>query len=390
MRRLALLVALLLTTFSGRSFCVELVPIYTPAPRPYGVSIVDVRGDETKLYLWTSAHDLIAINKRQLLAGKPSIEYLPAARWDGEFFGRPTSAIEPFDSPAVDTGFHPVLWRAGTHRVHIRAAYCEEGAEKFHELMIDGLRVETGMDPCMTFTTPVLLDGKIWLGTYIQGEYSEGPGIGVLVFDLQRRQRVFQIRQALGLGESVLLLADAVLGGVWIVNRSAIHFYNREFQLLAKWYYSEQMDRAAKRWSVLELSKRPKLHDAFAVIGRIINTAPDAEGSSVSTKGISAYQDQVNLLPKKVRESFWLHYDEFERTLFPMWQKTYMEFGNGGNAFRPAWRVISCLQIHGQGGGSWDADKLVQSLTVATQPSSPGKDDTTPTAPEADQACPAF
>lgn len=403
MQRFGVWLALLLAVVSSKVFSAEFAPIYTPPPHAYGVSIEGIRGDDAKLYLWTSARYLIAIDKQALLTGSPSVEYLSAFRWDKEFSSRPTSAIEALVRPPDAPSFSAVPWRAGTNRVHIKSAYCEEGTEEFHELRIDGLQVDTGMDPCMDFTDPVLFDGNVWMGTYTSGEYSNGPGIGVLVFDLQRRKRVFQIRKSLGPGDKVSMLADEGLGGVWIVNRSAIHFYNREFQLLAKWYYSEQMDTAARNWSILALSKRPKPHDAFAVLGRIINTPPERESGDaeklqqplngerwVTTKGIAAYQRYVEGLPSKVRNGFWLHYDDFERRIFPMWRKDYMVYGNGGKGFLPARELAVCLHVNGEGGRSWGAEDVVQRIVVATQPDAQAHYVDPPPPLAASKSCPSF
>lgn len=397
------LLALSLILFSGRAFGVEVLPIYTPPAQPYGVAVTAVRGDETRLLLWTNTRDLIALDKQELLIGNPSGEYLSASRWEKEFSFRRTSAIEalmrPFDAPS----FSAVPWRAGTHSVHIKPAYCDEGASEFHELRIDGLKVDTGMDPCMSFTEPVLFDGKLWVGTFTQGEYAVGPGIGVLVFDLQRRQRVFQINRTLGPGNEVSMLADEELGGVWIVNRSAIHFYGRDFQLLTKWYYSEQMDPSARSWAVLEMSKQRKSHDAFAVVGRIINTPPERETGDVdklpqalegdrwvTTKGIAAYQRYVEGLPPRVRNGFWLFYDDFERRTIPMWHKKYMDFGNGGKGFIAARELLVCLYAHGEGGRSWGAEDVIQRIVVATQFNAKG-DYVDPPAPlVVSKSCPTF
>jgi hypothetical protein len=350
---------------------VQAFPITMQRPTSEGSKVVEIRIDAQNIYLQTNTGELIRIDKLALLKGNVKAGTLTLEQWTA--IKKPAPSLEPTNQDSDKT-----TWLFGYQTVLVQHAYCGEGEDKWHALKIDGLDVDTGMDNCMTLFDPLRFNGKLWFRTK-EPSYTDRKGIGILVFDAVKKRRVGRIAKDLAGGDSGLMLVDADLNGVWVVNDLAIHFFNRALKGKPLVYYSEQFDPDVKNWSVTLLSKNRRNHNQFAAAARIIMTPPPwspwpdkaylerlAQQRSVTAAGIPDYVKAVEQLSPRIRSNFWMEYNHFERMHFPFWGLKPMTEENGGAQFKAASRLLSCLY---EKAGSPDSNPrdLVMNIALVAQ-----------------------
>lgn len=367
-----LLLALAIQFALPFALAIQAFPIFMPPPSAEGAKAIDIRVDAHDLYLKTSSSEIIRIDKLALLGGKVRASALTLQQW--------TAIKEPTpDLSLNDRNDGSSTWLLKNQKIRVKHAYCAEGHDDWHALQIDSRKIDTGIESCMALLDPLYFDGKLWFGTSYPGEYADLPGVGILIFDVANRRRFAQIGKALAGGGSGLMRVDADLDGVWVVNDQAIHFFDRSLKRKALAYYSEQFDPTAKNWSQVLISNEHRNHNPFAVAARIIMTPPieSAEADDayalrlarnrwVTVVGIADYEGEVALLSQRIRSNFWIRYDAFEKQHFPAWGSKPMTKEHGGNEFREASRILSCL-YESAGSPQWSPRSLVLNIVAAVE-----------------------
>lgn len=366
------LISVLIIQFTlSLAFAVHASPIKMQRPTAEGSKVVEIRIDAQNLYLQTNTGELIGIDKLALLKGNVKASTLTLEQWTAIKKAGPS--LEPTNQDSDKT-----TWLIGNRTVLVQHAYCGEGEDKGHLLKIDALKVDTGMGKCMTLFDPLRFEGKLWFRTKEPG-YSDRKGIGILVFDAVTKRRVGRIANDLAGGDSGLMLVDADLNGVWVINDLAIHFFDRALKGKPLAYYSEQFDPDVKNWSVTLLSKNRRNHNQFAAAARIIMTPPPwtpwpdkaylerlAQERAVTAAGISDYVKAVEQLSPRIRSNFWMEYNNFERMHFPFWGLKPMTEENGGTEFKAASRLLSCLHEKA-GSPDWNPRDLVMNIASVAE-----------------------
>lgn len=366
-----LLIVLISQLILPLALAVQAVPINMQRATAEGSKVVEIRIDARNLYLQTYTGELIGIDKLALLKGNVKASTLTLAQWTAIKKAGPS--LEPTNQDSDKT-----TWLFGNQTVLVQHAYCGEGEDKWHALKIDGLKVDTGMDNCMTLFDPLRFNGKLWFRTK-EPSYTDLKGIGILVFDAVTKRRAGRIAKDLAGGDSGLMLVDADLNGVWVVNDLAIHFFDRALKRKTIVYYSEQFDPDAKNWSATLLSKNRRNHNQFAAAARIIMTPPPwksyvdhaylerlAQERSVTTAGISEYRKAVEQLSPRIRSNFWMEYNDFDRMHFPFWGSKPMTKENGGTEFKAASRLLACLYERA-GSPDWNPRELVMNIASVSE-----------------------
>ena len=350
---------------------VQALPINMQRETAEGSKLVEIRIDARNLYLQTNTGELIDIDKSALIEGNVNASTLTLNEWTA--IKKTAPSLEPINQER-----DRITWLLGNRTVLVQHAYCGEGEDKWHTLKIDGLKVNTGMEKCMTLFDPLRFNGKLWFRTN-EPSYTDRKGIGILVFDAAKKRRVGRIGKDLAGGDSGLMLVDADLNGVWVVNDLAIHFFNRALKRKIIFYYSEQFDPDVKNWSATLLSKNRRNHNQFAAAARIIMTPPPwksyvdhaylerlAQERSVTTAGIPDYVKAVEQLSPRIRSNFWMEYNNFDRMHFPFWGSKPMTKENGGTKFKAASRVLACL-YEKAGSPDWNPRQLVLNIASVSE-----------------------
>ncbi len=367
-----LLVAMLIQFVLLHASAIEAFPIAIRSPTPEGAKAIAIRIDAQNLYVKTSSNEIIRVDKLALLAGNVNASAATLEQW---------AAIKELAPDLVlsDKQEWTSTWRLGDLKILVKDAYCAEGLQQQHALQIAGRKVDTGLADCMGLFEPLHFNGKLWLRTNDPGEYGDLPGVGILVFDLAKKRRFARISSVLVGGDAGLMLVDADLDGVWVVNDQAIHFFDRALKRRALAYYSEQFDPTGENWSVTKVSNERRSHNQFAVAARIIMTphirraeADDAYAARlaqnrwVTVDGIADYKKAVSRLPLDVQSKFSVRYDNFERRYFPFWAGKYMTKENGGSNFLAGSRLLSCL-YESAGSPDWLPREMVLRIAAASQ-----------------------
>lgn len=367
-----LLIALIVQFTLPLALAVQAFPIAMQRPTAEGSKVVEIRIDAQNLYLQTNTGELIGIDKLALLKGNVKVSTLTIVQWTA--IRKPAPNLEP-NNLGDDTS----VWQLGNQTIFVQRPNCSsEGEKKRNVLKIDGLEVDTGMDNCMTLFDPLRFEGKLWFRTN-EPSYTDRKGIGILVFDAVTKRRVGRIAKDLAGGDSGLMLVDADLNGVWVVNDLAIHFFDRALKGRPLVYYSEQFDPDVKNWSATLLSKNRRNHNQFAAAARIIMTPPPwkrwtdkaylerlAQERSVTAAGISEYVKAVEKLSPRIRSNFWIEHNDFDRMHFPFWGLKPMTEKNGGREFKAASRLLSCL-YEKAGSPDWNPRELVMNIALVAE-----------------------
>lgn len=196
-------------------------------------------------------------------------------------------------------------------------AYCGEGSEDYHSLLYRGKEMATYLPRCETISAIDVIGDHLWLGSYEQYEYGDGPGLGVRVISLKtkkllaafspKKKTLFRyiettgrdektsrivverkyynlragggktVEKSLGLladGYVLAIRLDPVTKDVWVLTQTALHRISNE-KVVERWYLSEQFNSDGQ--VALLAGLKPQKSNAWAIMARhtkLLDTKP--------------------------------------------------------------------------------------------------------------------
>lgn len=145
----------------------------------------------------------------------------------------------------------------------------------------------------------------IWLGTIRPGEGGAGPGEGLVVQPLEKKQRKKSITAQSGLtGHQIRVVRDdPFTKTVWVATEWGLNQIDRRFQVIWGRYWHEDFD-ASSRESYISLSTNRKASNPFAVLGR-----------ELAVRDWTAFSKAIEQISPPIQNNFRLY--EFHMSGFP-------------------------------------------------------------------------
>lgn len=179
------------------------------------------------------------------------------------------------------------------NRLETSDAYCSEGQDQHHSLIVNGSTVASQVAPCRSIASAEIEGGRLWLGTRRDGEYGEYPGEGIVVQSLKDGSLVARLSRQEGLSGNLVraMKADPYSPRVWAATHLGITELSTAPAALGSWYFYEGFGEDG-RAEVL-LSTVPKPTDFLAVFAR-----------KLQPKDPKAFHDAVMKIPADLRAGF--------------------------------------------------------------------------------------
>jgi len=148
-------------------------------------------------------------------------------------------------------------------------AYCDEGVHETHELRYSQRPFPDVLKPCMSVAALEVIGNHVWFGTIRPGESGPGPGEGIVVQLLDKKQKVRTITVKSGLtgGQIRMLRDDPFTKTVWVATEWGLNQIDRHFKVIWGRYWYEDFGASSQR-SQTFLSVSRKASNPFAVFGR--------------------------------------------------------------------------------------------------------------------------
>jgi len=120
-------------------------------------------------------------------------------------------------------------------------AYCSEGLDQHHSLIVNGSTVTSRVAPCRSIASAETENGRLWLGTRRDGEYGEYPGEGIVVQALKDGSLVARLSQREGLSGDLVraIKADPYAPRVWAATHLGVTELSTAPAALGSWYFYE-------------------------------------------------------------------------------------------------------------------------------------------------------
>lgn len=189
------------------------------------------------------------------------------------------------------------------------SGYCGEGLEQYHKLFLNFRELNTFLPGCESISDMLLLNfDQLWLGSYEQHEYSNGPGSGVRVISLKPYKLLAAFspatksisghvmalnfnshtgklskveKAAAGRAKGGKIIADSrgqLADGyvrfirndsgfdfVWVLTETALHQI-KDLKVIARRYLSEQFNNEGQ--VTLFASSKPQSSNPWAILAR--------------------------------------------------------------------------------------------------------------------------
>jgi hypothetical protein len=240
---------------------------------------------------------------------------------DGRYFvlDRKTETLQQVDAQAFSKQF-PEPWppkpyeKSPTNEVlrssmgkefELTPAYCDEGANDAHEIRYHQRPFPDVLKPCTSVAGLEVIGNHVWFGTIRAGEGGAGPGEGLVVQSLEKKQKVKSITAQSGLtGDRIRVVRDdPFTKTVWVATEWGLNQISRHFQVVWGRYWHEDFETSSQK-SQMFLSTSQKTSNPFAVLGR-----------ELAVKDWTAYSQAIEKISPVVQNKFRLY--EFHMSGFP-------------------------------------------------------------------------
>ena len=153
-----------------------------------------------------------------------------------------------------------------------KPAYCGEGLNEAHELRYQQRPFPDVLKRCTSVATLEIIGNHVWFGTIRPEEVGSGPGEGIVVQSLDKKQKVTSITAKSGLtgGQIRALRDDPFTKTVWVATEWGLNQIDRRFRVVWGRYWYEEFEISSRRSQTL-LSTSRKASNPFAVLGRELN-----------------------------------------------------------------------------------------------------------------------
>lgn len=208
---------------------------------------------------------------------------------------------KPYESfPTKD-----VLRSSTGEEFELTPAYCDEGANRPHELQYQQRPFPDVLKPCTSVAALEIIGPHLWLGTIREEEPGPASGEGIVVQLLGKKQKVRTITGKSGLtgGQIRVLRDDPFTKTVWVATEWGLNQIDRQFRVIWGRYWHEDFEPSSQK-SQIFLSASRKASNPFAVLSR-----------DLAVKDWTAFSRAIEQISPVVQNKFRLY--EFHMSGFP-------------------------------------------------------------------------
>ncbi len=150
-----------------------------------------------------------------------------------------------------------------------KSAYCDEGVQEANKLHYRQRPFPDVLKPCMSVAALEVIGNHVWLGTIRPGESGPGPGEGIVVQLLDKKQKIRTITVKSGLtGSQIRMLRDdPFTKTVWVATEWGLNQIDRPFKVIWGRYWYEDFEASSQKGQTF-LSVSRKASNPFSVFGR--------------------------------------------------------------------------------------------------------------------------